>query len=82
MLLDSLCEMYTGIICACLPCFRALTKHFFPNWIIFRDDFEEQLASRAKLFSNGNTRGSGSVRRESHESPVEEVKADVRDHAK
>ncbi|KAK4451983.1 hypothetical protein QBC34DRAFT_436238 [Podospora aff. communis PSN243] len=77
-----LCEMYTGIICACLPCLRAFTKHFFPNWIIFRDDFEEQLASRAKFFSNGSARGSASLRRESQESSVEEVKADVRDGSK
>ncbi|KAK3368317.1 hypothetical protein B0H63DRAFT_565033 [Podospora didyma] len=41
-----LCEMYTGIICACLPCFRSFTKHFFPHLIIFRDDFEERLTSR------------------------------------
>lgn len=42
---DSLHEMYTGIICACLPCLRPFTKHYFPNSFIFRPNFEDRLAS-------------------------------------
>ncbi|KAK0635966.1 hypothetical protein B0T17DRAFT_482035 [Bombardia bombarda] len=29
-----LCELHTGLICACLPCLRAAAKHFFPNFAI------------------------------------------------
>ncbi len=25
-------ELYVGIICACLPSFKALAKHHFPGW--------------------------------------------------
>ncbi|KAK4167928.1 hypothetical protein QBC43DRAFT_297179 [Cladorrhinum sp. PSN259] len=41
-----LVEMFTGVICACLAAMRPFFKHYFPNWIIFRDDFEMQLTSR------------------------------------
>jgi len=37
----SLIEMTVGIVCACLPCFRALAKHHFPNafrWLDRRVD--------------------------------------------
>ncbi|KAM7204683.1 hypothetical protein V8F20_003467 [Naviculisporaceae sp. PSN 640] len=38
-------EMYTGIICACLPCLRPFTKHFFPNSFIFSSRLEHRLRS-------------------------------------
>ncbi|KAK3986738.1 hypothetical protein QBC44DRAFT_372771 [Cladorrhinum sp. PSN332] len=41
-----LVEMFTGVICACLAALRPFFKHYFPNWVIFRDDFEMQLTSR------------------------------------
>ncbi|KAK3942479.1 hypothetical protein QBC46DRAFT_309058 [Diplogelasinospora grovesii] len=44
-LIWNLCEMYTGIICACLPCLRAFAKHHFPNWGIFMDDGGNNTAS-------------------------------------
>ncbi|KAK3323097.1 hypothetical protein B0T19DRAFT_485546 [Cercophora scortea] len=37
-----LCEMYTGIICACLLRLRSFVKYFFPNLAIFREDVEVQ----------------------------------------
>ncbi|KAM7193093.1 hypothetical protein V8F33_007965 [Rhypophila sp. PSN 637] len=38
-------EMYTGIICACLPCLRPFTKHFFPNSFLFSTSLEHRLRS-------------------------------------
>ncbi|KAH7121798.1 hypothetical protein B0J13DRAFT_158581 [Dactylonectria estremocensis] len=38
-------EMYSGIICACLPCLRAFFKHHFPNLFLVRRDTEAQLSS-------------------------------------
>lgn len=37
--------MYTGIICACLPCLRPFAKHYIPNSFIFGANFEDRLAS-------------------------------------
>lgn len=37
--------MYTGIICACLPCLRPFVRYFFPNLFIFSSRFERRLAS-------------------------------------
>ncbi|KAK3385343.1 hypothetical protein B0H63DRAFT_181798 [Podospora didyma] len=40
-----LVEMYTGIICACLPCLKAFVKRYFPNSFLFSPEFEERLTS-------------------------------------
>lgn len=42
--------MYTGIICACLPCLRAFVKHFFPDSFLFRETTEERVTSLALSF--------------------------------
>jgi hypothetical protein len=38
-------EEYVGIICACLPCLKAFSKHFFPNLILFSPAFEQRVSS-------------------------------------
>jgi hypothetical protein len=43
-----LVEMYTGILCACLPYFRAFAKHCFPNATIFHDDRKNCLISETE----------------------------------
>ncbi|KAH7121519.1 hypothetical protein EDB81DRAFT_913701, partial [Dactylonectria macrodidyma] len=38
-------EMYSGIICACLPCLRAFFKHHFPNLFAVRHHTEARLSA-------------------------------------
>jgi hypothetical protein len=41
----SLVEEYIGIICACLPCLKAFSKHFFPGLFLFSPAFEQRVSS-------------------------------------
>jgi hypothetical protein len=48
-LLDSLVEMYIGIVCACLPCLKAFARRFFPNSFLFSPVFEQRVNSSLRF---------------------------------
>ncbi|KAL2186503.1 hypothetical protein L209DRAFT_755200 [Thermothelomyces heterothallicus CBS 203.75] len=63
-----LVEEYIGIICACLPCLKAFTKHFYPSLVLFSPDFDNRIAasfpfaSRSRL-DGSKTAGGGNEKR-------------------
>lgn len=64
--------MYTGIICACLPCLRPFTKHYFPDSFIFRANFEDSLRFYVSLpISLGGERNNRSAKGLQEKSDVE-----------
>lgn len=42
-------EMNFGIICACLPCLKALLKHYFPNLAFFDPNLEHRVLTSFRL---------------------------------
>jgi hypothetical protein len=44
--------MYTGIVCASLPCMKAFFKHHFPNSFLVRDETQVAVASPPLSFTN------------------------------